>query len=354
LEILDLGTDVQSFGNLNATIYEMATCSPLLYVRTSSDGLSWDAWQLTAPNAAIGCTVYAHTYAQLKMAYSSMNYNFGILLNLPSLFSLVLNVFKTGTGGRYPVSPTRQIYYNGSLLDVQQKITDTLGGDTSVINQVQVIGTPYTLSGADIDNVWTGTTGIPTAEISDTNPLYLPLGETDVTASIDVGMDISRLTGTNPAALTLTYGTAVGSATISPRYPASPTIKIVATTAGIITALSLSGKKYSTDITQFSASASDAASIKKYGLRAVSISNPWILNTNIAQYIANNQLALYKDEADVLYGAQCPYQPSVQIGDRITALDLNTGIAGDYWVMGIIHTRSSSTASTEMVLWFIS
>ena len=360
---IDLGTDVDGFGTIDATIYETTNCSPHLFTRTSPDGSTWDAWIQVAPNAQITSNVYAHTYAQIKMLYSSNQYPYA-LAKLPTVYDLILNVYRAGSGGKYPSTSSRNVFYNGIMLDLQQRITDTLGGDTAIYNQVQVTGTPYQLSGNYNDDDWDGTSGFANNNISPTNPLYLSVGTKEIQASVNPGMDIAQMGWaanstqvingvTYYAAVQITWGTAAGTAIISEINPSAPVISINCTTAGIITGLSLWGKMYNTQVSNFIAYAYDDTSIKKYGLRVLTITNPWIVTSAMAQYVANNQLALYTAEANCLYNVQTSLQPSIDIGDRVTAFDSNTGISADYWVVSIDHTRSDSQAYTTLTLWLI-
>jgi hypothetical protein len=349
--IIDLGTDVVSLGILEATIYAQAGCTPTIYTRTSANGSSWDAYVQVNPNAAIGST--ARRYIQVKMVYSAMTYNLGVLPT-PSLNDMVINWVRSGGVTKYPVDPSRTLAYDGSLIDVVKSNTDTLGGDNSIINDCLVVGTPYNLSGNDSDVAWEYMTGIPAAVLSATNQLFVNVGTVTIQANIPNGMDTSRMAGASPAALNIVWGTAVGTAVMKSFSPVNPVIELTITTAGTVSAIQLIGKVFSTAVRNFAAETKDTASIKIFGLKSDnSVTNPWILNQGIAQIIADSRIANYKDETKILYNLQATLQPSAQMGDRVTVTDLNTAISADYWIIGINHERSRNSAMSVFILWKI-
>lgn len=347
--VLDLGVDIISFGTLESTVYAETNCTPNLYVQTSADGLVFpDGWISVNPNAQI--TAMPRQYAQIKMEYSSMNYNFGILPT-PSLNDMVINWVRSGGTNKYPITSSRAISYDGSLLDITQTTTDTLGGDNSILNDILVVGQPYNLTGADTDIAWEYLTGIPSEVVSIINPLFVNVGTLTFTANISSGMDTSRMT--SGACINIVYGTAVGTAQIIFKSPINPVIELTITTAGTISTFQLLGKVFSTAVRNFSAEAKDTTSIKLYDLKSESINNPFIINSGIASQIAATRLANYKDETKILDNVSTTLQPSSQLSDKVTVTDLNTAISADYWVVGIQHFYSASQIYTIYKLWKI-
>ena len=347
---IDLGADIVSLGILEATILDETNCTPIFKTHTSDDGYSWGDYDFVQPNTQIIST--PKQWLQIKISYSSMAYNFGVFPT-PAVKDMVVNWVRAGSVNKYPTTASRSISYDSSLIDVSSETTDELGGDSSILNNISVVGTPYNLSGLETDTAWEYLSGASSSEISAENPLYLPAGDFIITADIPGGMDTNMMTGINPAALSVSYGTAQGSGAITTISPTAPVIKLAITQAGTITGLKLIGKTFNTAVRNFTSKINNPASIKKYGIRATSISNSWILNTGVAGIISTALLANYKDETKLLSGVSTALQPSAQIGDRVTVNDINTAISADYWVVGIQHFFSSSQIYTIFKLWRI-
>jgi hypothetical protein len=145
-------------------------------------------------------------------------------------------------------------------------------------------------------------------------------------AAVSGGMDVTQMTGTNPMVVAITWGTALGSVTISFIHPTKPIITLTVTTAGTITDLRLVGRGFSNSQTPIVQTASDAASQDAHKRRPQQISNNYITVAAIAQLIANSQLALYENATEVLDGLEVPLAPSAQLTDQLQVTDTNLGL----------------------------
>jgi hypothetical protein len=267
--------------------------------------------------------------------------------------------WNTGSGSsKYPTTVSYTFRYDSSVIDLEEETADDLGGDTAILNSIQAQSAPLTLTGANTDTQWQGTANVPAAAVSASNPVTVSIGTYTYNPVISGGMDTSLMSGANPAAAVVTFGGgAVGSWAFSLIHPTTPTLVITITTGGTITDLRLVGKAFSASNTPITASASDAASIALYDKRNYPISNNYLINSGIAQSVANRLLSNFK--SPTVYIKNLRVQPtwSIQTGDRCTVVDDNSGINTDYIVVEIKQVLASGSgmaqAYTELKLMLV-
>ena len=169
-----------------------------------------------------------------------------------------------------------------------------------------------------------------------------------IPCEVNGGMDISLMSGANPAAAVVVFaGGAAGSWTISQIHPTLPVLTIVITAPGTITDLRLVGKKFTAAITPYTATVKDAASKGLYGTRSLAIQNDYIINPGIAAIIANRLVSNYK--TPVVYIPDLTLRPtwSLQLGDRVNIVDDNSGLNADFYVVGLNHAVAGGQDSAD-------
>lgn len=342
--VLDTGALTTSYGLIVATtILGSGTIS--YQTASSADGISFDPFVAASLSGQINSVVRRY----LKIAAT---------LNLPSstnpspvILDITVNWVGGGGSAKYPGSPSSLTFnYTDVLLEVQQEIADNLGGDSSILNDVTVQAQPLVLTGADADTVWQGTIGTPPTNVSGSVPMSVTNGQIITIAPVvGGGMDISRMSGANPAAGVVTFGGgATGSWVFSSIHPTRPILVITITNAGNITDLRITGKKFSNASYLQAQNAKDAASIALYGDRQLSISNDRIVSTTVAATIAAKLVA--NSKAPTSYIPSCRVRPNfaAQLGDRVTVVDYNLDMSGDYVIANLGHDVSVDSGGANV------
>lgn len=344
---IDQGASISAESLLSVSM--IAGNAPITWeTRTSSDGATWGSWTAVSIDSIAQSGPIASTAAR----YIEYRYYFVVGSSVP----LWVNYYVTVSWSLSAAAGTvRALSYDSSLCDVQEQVSDSLGGPTSVVNYFEVTASPVILTGTNADVQWQGSTGYPGNVVSASNPLVLYTGTTYIQAVVSGGMDISRMTGTNPAAVQITWGTAAGSVEVSYVHPTKPIIKLTVTTAGTITQLNLIGQSYGSGPAPISVTAGDSSSQSKYRRRTNQINNNFITSPAIAQLIANNQLLAYKTPAKILSGVLLPLTPSLQQTDQLQLTELNLGLTSalTWKTSGITHQLAMSaggqaTATTTL------
>jgi hypothetical protein len=348
-QTIDMTAGVTSLGSISADYSQPGGSSISWYTATSADGVTWDAWVA----AAVGTPIASAVKRYLK---------YKAILNIPASAGgattpIIYDVTVTwGTGNgtqKYPSTTSYTFRFDGPLLELDGEITDDLGGDTAVYNAVQVQSSPLILTGADTDTQWQATANVPADKVSGTNPIAVVPGTYVYYPVIPGGMDTSRMSGANPAAAVITFASgAAGSWTMNV-HPTQPTITIVVTAPGTITDLRLIGKSFSSSDTPILAQASDTQSIALYDPRNFPLNNNFIINNGIAQNVANRLIANFKLPTEYIKSARVQPTWSVQIGDRCTVIDDNTGEASDFLAVEVKQVLRPKEIYTELKLMLI-
>lgn len=318
------------------------------YTATSADGVSWDAYVAVTPGGAIGST--PRRYIRYKAVLDSTAF-----LVSPTVTDATVH-WNVGSGSDKFPSSVSFVFDETLNMDLDQIYADTVAGGTAIVNSVSVKAEPLVLAGANADVQWQGTTGTPPVNISVSNPLGITNGQT-LTYEIVVegGMDTSRMSGASPAAAAITFaGGGAATWVFSSIHPTRPVLVLTITGTGTITNLQVQGKGFSSDDTFLQATATDSDSIEQFGERENQLSNKYIVNTDIAQDIADRLIENLADA--VTYTPQVKVRPtlSIQIGDRVTLKDTNLGIEEDSIVIGVdqflLASQSAGDAYTILKL----
>lgn len=225
-----------------------------------------------------------------------------------------------------------------TLLGMKRRLTDTVGGSNFMISESTVKAKPTFISSGTTD-AWIGTYN--GAEISVSNPLTVPLGDT--TFVVDFGSKQFDA----PQTVVITAGTAVVSTALT-SDPSRPTLTITATTAGTITALKITGAEFiQTGLVQATAVANDQV-VADYGANPDVLENDYIDNVDRAQSIADNLIALFgQGPLDLIPEAEVRFSPNAQLNDRVTVTDGFSGIADDYVVIGLADQLAENGSGFE-------
>lgn len=342
--ILDTGVNTISLGSIMATsVLNGGTIS--FQTRSSSNGITWSPYASTSGSGLILSPLARYLQTQ-------------VLINLGSggVTPIILDITVGWTSGggslKYPATSSFDFSFDSSLLDVQQSLADNLGGDTSILNDIIVQAQPLVLTGTDADTVWQGTIGTPPTAISPSTPMTLANSTKVLVIPISVpgGMDISRMSGIDPAAVAVTPGT-VGNLSwfFTSIHPTLPVLALEWTGDGTITDLRLIGKTFQNANYLLAQEATDAASINQYGDRQLSITNQFITSPPTAAAIASILLANYKAPTSYIPSAKVELCPPIQLGDRVTVNDINLDMTADYIVVGESHEIDASSGSDAKI-----
>jgi len=349
-------TSISSEGNLSAGF--SPTTAPITYQTQTANNSSMTGASGFA-SVTLNSTTLTGPIPSATNTYIQYRFYFAIGSSTP-----LWTPYYTSVNWNLSVAPNaiRSLTYNSSVCDVTQQLSDSLGGDSSILNYIEVISSPLVLSGTTSTVQWTATTGNPPQNVSVSNPLTVPVGTTVIQAVIPSGMDTSymylSITGTagnsygaaGSTAFLVTFGTAAGTILITYIHPTKPIISITATTAGTITNLQLIGQSFSSGANPIDIVTQSASSQAKYKKRTTQISNNFITNIAVAQLVANNQLILYEAPAALITGMEILLTPSMQLTDQIQVTDPFLGISSaQTWdVSGISHEITSNGDSATI------
>lgn len=346
---IDQGSQVMAESTITATYTEPTGTSVTFYTRTSSDDITYSAWEAVAP----GSVIPSPTNRYLQVAYDLNCPQDDGLHNTDFLTPTVNNITVSWYFGNGEKKWSQAVDFHmrddSDIIDLEEQVTDNLGGDSAVINDVLVTAAPMILSGTNTDDQWQGTTGTPADKISAANPLIVTVGDTVLYPTIDNGMDITNMTGTNPSAVAITWGTATGSVAITYIHPTKPVLTITATNPGTITDLRLIGKAFANLTTPYQAKASDTTSIQRRRKRnSVSISNDYIVNSSIAQLIADQLVSNSKNPIIQVPSVEIWPKLTLQPGDQINVYEQVSGANTNYYATGYNRSVNVSNESADV------
>jgi len=354
-QIIDMTAAVAILGLFDANTVTPTGTSLAFYTATSSDGITFDPYVSVVPGSQITSTVKRYLKFKVVMTEpqdSGVNAD----LTTPVVTDVTIHWNTAGGSQKYPQTVSFTFRYDDVLLDVEQQLTDNLGGDTSIANDVTVQAKPLLLTGNSTDTRWQGTVGTPPVNISAGSPLSVTNGQVltyDVV--ISGGMDTSLMSGASPSAGAIVFaGGASGTWVFARISPTRPKLVITITASGQINDLRIVGKAFSNSNYIQAQSAQDAQSIRLYGDRPIQISNQYILNSGVASTIATRLLANYKNPTSFV--SSCEVRPtfSLALGDRIRIIDDNTDMNADFIAVGVTQTIDASMtggdATTDLTL----
>jgi len=356
-QIVDQGITLNIEGDLEATAVIPTGCSIAWYTATSADGITFDAWQPVALNGPIIST--PKRYIKYRAVFT-VPQDSGVAgnanLTTPTIYDVTIYWFVNSGTSKYPSVASFTFNYDGNLFDLAQELTDSLGGDTSIINDVSVQAKPLILTGANSDTQWQATTNVPAVPVSAGAPINVVAGQVlTYRPNLSTGMDVANMAGASPSGAVVTFGGGgAGTWLFKSIHPTKPVLEITITVNGTITDLRIVGKVYSSSTAIEQQRFIDSLSDKLYGNRQQSISNPWIINKVIALAIATRLVLNFKNPFAFI--SSCNVRPtfSLQLGDRVTISDYNTDLTADFIVAGIVHSLSidvsSGDVSTDLAL----
>jgi hypothetical protein len=356
----DCTTDVSFYGVFRAS-YVLNGGSVHFYASSSPDNTTFTGEYEIFDDTVIPAALTVQRYLKIRiwirplmLTRSDIDPNLDLNncnTTTPVVTDFTVN-YSIGTGkAKYNLLPQYSFSYDSLLLDMEEKVTDNIGGANQIVNDCLVTSNPLALS-AYSQLVWQGTVGSPPVSISVTAPMTVTNGQI-LTYQIkpSSAMDISQMSGANPAAAQITFAAgASGSWAFTRINPTNPILQITITGSGTMTNLQVWGKIFEGGSYAYSHQITDPDSIQLYGDRQLSIDNNYIVVDAMALLIAQTIVSNYKNA--ITYLSKFVVRPtfSIQIGDRITATEINTGLASDFYVVGVQHTFSLSQLETELTL----
>lgn len=277
---------------------------------------SWSAFTAATPGSNFPSPL--NTYGQIEV------FLVNDVFTTSTLSQLSLD-WKVSAGAARSITPDWKAADYGLLLANNRQLSSIVGGNNFIFTQSIVKANPLILSGASV-TAWQGTNN--NAAISPSNPLFVPVGDTVI--NVDFGNTAYGV----PQTVNVTFGTAVGTATLS-SHPTSPTLTLSISTAGTITALTISGFPFlSTTTIQATAYASDFVK-QNYDENIDELDNDYIDNVVLAQDIADNRIARFGQGAlDWIKEAGVRFFPGAQLNDNVNIVDSFAEINANYYLIG--------------------
>jgi hypothetical protein len=332
--IIDQGITVSSEGVITLESLTPPGTIISVYTRTSPDQVNWTAWVGLGTNYQIESPVQRYIEVQIVLVTGNNT--------TPQVFQISVGWSNGNQTTKWSTSIDFTFTDDNANEDIDLTISDNLGGDTAIINDVAVTSSPLYLQGTSTDVTWQGTTGTPPAAISPTNPLPVAVGQLVFNVIIDGGMDTSQMANGLCIQLTFANGGA-GLGAITYVHPTKPVLTITVTTAGTITNLQLTGLSFSSANTPYQATASDVASIILNNKRHSDIENDYIISNGIAGIIATRTIANFKNPTTYIQALELATpKPNMQPGDQIQIQNAITGLESNYYVIGMSRSISIS------------
>jgi len=308
------------------------------FVRVSSDGTTWIPWRDVVPGTLMTkwnhfCQ-YIQIWARLRTSDPAQT---------PKIYSVTVHYHSRGGSAKTQGSAVMNFLYNGTLLGLNQVLTDEVGGANYIITKSIVKSKP-TFKSAGSATAWIGT--VNNEAISASNPLAVPVGDTVF------NVDFGKVSHDIPQTVNITWGTAAGSTSLT-SHPSKPVLTITATTPGTITALSISGYPFIQEGAVESITVAEQELIDLYGERQDILENDNIDNKDMADDISKSVIRRFKQPLTWLPDMTVRPTPNIQINDRIRTQELITGIDYDFLTVGIqqeISTTESHDLSAQTKL----
>jgi len=244
------------------------------------------------------------------------------------------NVYLYKTAPVVSTTPVFTFSYDGTLISLQIALTDTLGGDNSILNDIEVKSQTQSLKAPAI--VYT----------EQSVPIFIPAGVSltlypELTANCDTTL-VLNVTWSAPG---------TGETAVITQHPFKPTVILTAGgTDQIVTVLTITGEEIQNIGTLRSEVVDTPAKLFLYGRRKYSLQNDYITGANMPQIIASGLLAKYKDPTSIIESMDVAYCPNVEIEDVVLVTELNSNISRNYIVIGITHAIAEAVATTKLKL----
>jgi hypothetical protein len=239
---------------------------------------------------------------------------------------------KVNTG--IAASPSFIFSYDGTLKKVSLQLADTTGGQSYLITTAQVKSQPLTLGAAKTE--W----------VSPIDIITLGIGQT-ITFQIQLD-DICF----PPHTLNLTWSaTGLGETSSITTHAKNPIITLTAGSQSVnITALSVTSTPYVSQSAFLATAETSSLIILRYGDRGFSLDNSYIYDYTTPQLIADYMIQAFGKIINWLPTLEVMFAPNIQLEDRVTITETNTGVNADYYVVGCSHNLTSGSATTTLVL----
>ena len=300
------------------------------FIRVSADGINFTPWREAYPGTNMTKWNHWWNFFQVKARMRTSDPT-----QTPKVFSITVHYHSRGGSAKTQSVAVLNFLYNGTLLNMNQTLTDELGGANYLINKSVVKSKPtFRSSGTQV--AWRAT--INNAYVSVSNLLTVTVGVQ--TFNVDLGdyqYDV-------PQAVTLTLGTATATASLS-SHPSKPVLTLTVTGAGTITDLHIEGTPFVQEGTVEVITYGKQELIDLYGEREDVLENDFIDNKDMAEDISKSVIQRFQQPLTWLPDAQVRPTPNIQINDRSKIVEINSDLNNDFLPIAIQHEITTSEQS---------
>ncbi len=332
-EVIYAGDNFSAWGAFSANVQNNGAYTSITFkYRTSADGSTWGSWTtITSGSTPSGTNPYIQLYAEFTGQLGT---------DKPILSGMSIHYYATKV---LPTPDTITINDYAQMLDFSITYSDVLSGDSSVYNKIVasiknfVPDTAYT-------SLWEACLPDTSTKISDDTPYSVAAGTYTFSPTLSDAADPKSLSVIVEADVA---GAATGA--ITTEHMLTPAITITVSADCNITSIKIMGQALP-ESTMTTQTASDSASIAKYGVREYDIDVPYCFTFWAASLAA---ILLDRYKAMIGYVDSLKSSPILraELADQVTWSERSTsGSAKTYQVIGITHRMSSSTAETDFEL----
>lgn len=328
--VQDFGATVQSLGAVQAIFSAPAGTSVTIYTRSGPtlvpDG-SWSAFAVVAPGANFAGPLNRYGQIRLVLGCPIDDGLHNANTATPQVSFLSANYKDAAGTARNTGTPDWSATDQGLLLASNRSLSSLVNGNNFIFTQAVVKAKPLILS-PNSTTAWQGTNN--GAAISAANPFWLPVGTTVLNVTLNApGFGV-------PQTVNITLGTAVATTSLS-SHPTNPVLTITVTTAGSVTALTISGFAFVNN-TVIQASAEASLFVKQnYDPNVDELDNDFITNLPLAQDIASQRMARFGQGAlDYVKEGAVRFFPGAQINDLVNVVDSFAELNKNYYLLGAV------------------
>lgn len=337
---VDLTTRVESYDRLDSFETPSAFVSQYFLRVADVSGGPYTEFSITPQTPISGVPVkrFVKIRALLKGDVSA-----ALLAATPVVAKMEFFWFTSAGSAKFPASAAMTIRSSDILTALRTSLTDETGGSSPIITKSVVKANPFYLAVA-ASTAWEATVG--GTVVSGGNPLVLPVGVTEIL--VDYGDHQFNI----PQTVNMTVSSGAATATLT-SHTNKPILRINVTSVATITLLNITGTEFIQRGTFIVVSQAEDKFLQEFAVREEDIENDYIQNSNMAKVISGTRVAAFKRPQEVVT-VDTRLVPDLQLQDRVTVGDVNTGTRTEYQMAGMVHELAVSgdalVASTQETL----
>ena len=300
------------------------------FIRVSGDGINFTSWREAYQGRNLTKWNHWWNYIQIQARLRTSDPT-----QTPKIYSITVHYHSRGGSAKTQATAVFNFLYNGTLLNMNQTLTDEVGGANYLINKSVVKSKPtFRSSGTQV--AWRAT--VNNAYVSVSNPMTVTPGVQ--TFNVDLGDSQYDV----PQTVTLTLGTATAMVAIT-SHPSKPILTLTVTGAGTITDLHIEGTPFVQEGTVEVITYGKQELIDLYDERADVLENDYIDNKDMASDISKSVIQRFQQPLTWLPDSQVRPTPNIQVNDRSRIVEINTDLNDDFLPIGIQHEITTSQQS---------